>query len=597
MAFLLSAGSALSFSSGAMAATTFVVNRIGDASDRNLSDTRCDVSSTSGNQCTLRAAIQEANDTGGIVTINFNITSASKTITPATPLPTVAGSTTINGYSQSGAKVNTKAVGSDAVLKIILDGINAGAGANGIVLDGTGAVVRGLVIQRFDGAGVFVTGYKDDVHGNFIGTAANGTTARGNGTGVRLADFQADVGTGAPADRNVISGNEGDGVLIDPTGGYNLVYGNYIGLGKGGGGAVSNGGNGVHVDTGTSNRIGGPGTGQGNVISGNDDHGIFVFKDSGNSDNVILGNRIGTNAAGTLAIPNGGAGIKTQALAVRIGDVTAGSRNVISGNTGAGIELLNSDTNIIQGNLIGTKADGTGDLGNDDGIRLLGTADDNTIGGSTAAAANVIANSDFDGILITGGIHNSIERNVIRNNGFFGILVGDSVQTIGGNVIFGNGNDGIEVSITSTAVRMTANQIYGNGKLAIDLRGGTENGATVTANDNDDPDTGGNALQNFPVLTSAVLVNSSTVVSGSLNSIPSTEFRIEIFLANPDASGHGEPLAFFGAQNITTNSSGDKSFSIQIAALTAGQQLTATATAVNAGNTSELSANVVVVTP
>src|SRR6187549_2408333 len=98
-------GAALIAPAATHATTTFTVNRIGDQADLNLANAVCDVSSNSGNQCTLRAAIQEANDTPGFDTINFNITSTSKTITPASPLPPIVGTVTINGYSQANAAV------------------------------------------------------------------------------------------------------------------------------------------------------------------------------------------------------------------------------------------------------------------------------------------------------------------------------------------------------------------------------------------------------------------------------------------------------------------------------------------------------------
>jgi len=578
------------------AAATFVVNKIGDQSDSNLTNSKCDTSPNTGNQCTLRAAIQEANDTPGSDVINFNITSTSETITPLTPLPTITGTVTINGYSQSGASANTKATGNDAVLKIVIDGVNAGADANGLMVDGAGSIIRGLVIQRFDGAGLVVTGYKVDVFGNFIGTSAAGTEARGNTVGVRLQDDQADLGSALPADRNVISGNLGDGVLIENGADYNNVAGNYIGLRKGGAAALANGANGVHVVDGVSAFIGGTAAGAGNVISGNSAAGIMIVKDSGQSLAQIRGNLIGTNAAGTADLGNFGDGIYTDALAVSIGGTVAGARNVISGNDSSGIQLHDSDDNVIEGNLIGTKADGTGSLGNTDGVSLDGTADDNTIGGDTGAAGNVIANNHFDGVLILGGVHNFIKRNVLRNNGFHGLLAGDISVNFSGNVVFGNGEDGVQVSASAAGIRISGNQIYANTALGIDLAGGTENSAKVTSNDAGDPDTGANNLQNFPSLSSALRAsNGITTVSGSLNSTASTQFTIELFLAVADSSGHGEAIAFIGTQNITTNASGNQTFSFTVPNLSAGSQLTTTATTTSSGNTSEFSNNIVVV--
>lgn len=81
------------------AAVTFTVNKSGDAGDRRISDTVCDTSRKRGKQCTLRAAIQEANDTNGADTIRFNIVSSAsvKTISPNSPLPDITEAVTING--------------------------------------------------------------------------------------------------------------------------------------------------------------------------------------------------------------------------------------------------------------------------------------------------------------------------------------------------------------------------------------------------------------------------------------------------------------------------------------------------------------------
>jgi hypothetical protein len=143
---------------------------------------------------------------------------------------------------------------------------------------------------------------------------------------------------------------------------------------------------------------------------------------------------------------------------------------------------------------------------------------------------------------------------------------------------------------------MSVNQIYANGELGIDLGGGTEDSYGTTGNDANDPDTGPNGLQNWPVLTSANrMSNGLTNVIGSIDSTASTQFRVEIFIAVVDASGHGEGQIFAGAQNVTTNAQGDATFNIPIAGLNQGWTLTATATGVSSGNTSEFSNNTVVV--
>ena len=139
------------------ASTTFIVNSTDDHSDALLTGDRCDtgytVPGTGGepeNECTLRAAIEQANYTPGADTINFAIPGTGvKTISPASQLPTITGPVTINGYSQPGAQPNQKAVGTDAVLKIELSGAEEQFNVDGLVVDAANSTVKGLVINDF----------------------------------------------------------------------------------------------------------------------------------------------------------------------------------------------------------------------------------------------------------------------------------------------------------------------------------------------------------------------------------------------------------------------------------------------------------------
>jgi hypothetical protein len=577
-----------------LATTTFVVNRIGDQADLNLSNAACDVSSNTGNQCTLRAALQEANDTPGADTINFNIASTSKTITPAAPLPPITERVTINGYSQTNAAVNTNATGNNAVLKIIVDGINAGADADGLVIQGNDSLVRGLVIQRFDGSGIEVTGNGNTIAGNLIGTNLAGTESRQNTIGVTVRGSQNFIGGTTRASRNLISGNDAYGVEIrDPAATGNLVRNNYIGTNKAGTAALGNGSHGVVIVFAPNNTIGGTTLETRNVISGNGDNGVRQL--GADTGIVITGNYIGTNAAGTAAVANFYRGITVEdAINPIIGGTVAGARNVISGNRLEGLDIVFTDGGTVQGNLIGTRADGTGDLGNGrKGIYIV--AGGVVVGGSGSAANVVSGNTDV-------GIHvnysnetapNQVLGNVIRLNDLSGVYVSDDGATVGGNLIFQNGQDGVEIRSAAQGTRITGNQIYSNGQLGIDLVGGTETAAGVTSNDTDDPDSGANNLQNRPVLTNAMISNTTgvTTVTGTLNSNPSTEFRIELFVAAADASGSGEGQVPIAAQNITTDAGGDASFAFASGAWPVGTVLTVTATSTTAGNTSEFSAN------
>ena len=115
--------------------------------------------------------------------------------------------------------------------------------------------------------------------------------------------------------------------------------------------------------------------------------GVGIFVMTGGDGNVIEGNHIGTNPAGTLAQPNGGGGILVQSANNRIGGLTPAARNVISGNAGTGIVLADPTAtgNVVQGNYIGVNVTGTAALPNtllQGGINVTNGASGNTIGGS-----------------------------------------------------------------------------------------------------------------------------------------------------------------------------------------------------------------------
>ena len=270
--------------------------------------------------------------------------------------------------------------------------------------------------------------------------------------------------------------------------------------------------------------------------------------DVGATSTTVVGNYLGTDVSGTIALSNGyGITVKTDGNI--IGGTTALDRNVIAGNTSKadsfGIGFWqDADNNTVQGNYIGVGADGVKAIGNRDGVLFASgqTADNNVIGGTTTVAANVIANNTQDGI----------------------------------TALSGNGN------------AFLGNVIYGNALLGVNL--GT---AGVTNNDNNDPDTGANNLQNFPVLTGAFPSGSGVTISGSLNSEAGKTYRIEFFANSTDVR---EAQRYLGSTTVTTpgTSPYTTTFTATIAAVVApGEYITATATD-PAGNTSELSATTAV---
>lgn len=191
--------------------------------------------------------------------------------------------------------------------------------------------------------------------------------------------------------------------------------------------------------------IGTPPTGQGNVLAGNGDAGIFV---DGSSDNVILGNRIGSDGTGFVAGPGNARGIVLQAGAQRnsIGGAGPEQRNIISGNTGHGIVLTGSGTtaNTIGGNIIGATITADAALPNGgDGVHVANGASTNEIGRDEGGGANLISGNLGNGVVITGTgtISNTVEHNVIGPDASGAVAIGNgtlSTQT-GAGVLVGNG--------------------------------------------------------------------------------------------------------------------------------------------------------------
>ena len=281
-----------------------VVDSTGDAPDATPGDRLCDDGAEA---CTLRAAIQVANLDSNLTPILFNIPGAGPhTIQPSPALPEITEPVFIDGYSQPGAKPNTSTstststTSANSVLKIELDGTNVGAGTdtNGLVIIANGSTVQGLAINRFLSSGIRVEHNPDgsatediSVLGNFIGTDVSGTTALGNGTGVLLVGINdTQIGSGDPADRNVIAGSVGFGVgFIGPNNSGMVVQGNFIGVGSDGVTPLGNGGDGVDIVGGFGNMIGGGARPWSNVIANNGGAGVNV---RGSLRNAVLRNSI-----------------------------------------------------------------------------------------------------------------------------------------------------------------------------------------------------------------------------------------------------------------------------------------------------------------
>jgi CSLREA domain-containing protein len=429
-------------------------------------------------------------------------------------------------------------------------------GTNG---DGQGDTTEGNLISGNMYHGVDISGAgtnRNKVAGNTIGLDVTGSLALPNGTyGIYVHNGASNnyIGTDSngqsdQAERNVVSGNDHEGVVIEGSGtSGNEVAGNYIGVNAAGTEAVGNE-TGVLIYGATGNTIGGTGVWSGNLISGNEYYGVNLYQ--GANNNTVIRNIIGANHIGMSTIPNIRDGVRIrESGGNEIGGSTTMERNLISGNGYSGVVIggEGANGNIVLGNYIGVAVNGTTALGNSHSGISISTMD-NIIGGIEAGAGNTIAYNGQDGVIVGG-------------------------EEATGNSIRGNA-------------------IYNNNQIGIDLRTGSS-GWGPTENDGvGDPDTGPNGYQNYPVLTLVEIIPQSGVLSihGVLTSTPDTDFGLDVYLNNDcDPSGYGEGQSHLSDWKISGKSSGVSTFINSFSgSYTPGHFLTITATDPD-GNTSEFS--------
>ena len=362
--------------------TTFVVNSSGDEADQLNGDGAC---RTSAGTCTLRAAIEEANEREGADTIQFAIGSGAHAIFPTTPFPVIFEEVTINGATQPGY-AGSPLIEIDGA-KIEVEDVREGPGIDGLVLVNGNITVRALAISNFGGAALVLTeGDENRIEGCWIGTGTSGIEDKGNGGDgiVLLRSSDNVIGGVDERSRNLIAGNGGRGVLIsDAASSGNSVLGNIIGIAADGS-SLPNGSEGILILGAPDNVIGGEGAAAGNVIAGNEGNGIEISGSSA-SGNRVEGNLVGARGADDPG--NGGSGIVLDGAPDNVIGGGPRARNWIAGNGGDGIAILGGDArgNAVAGNLIGIASDGVTPRGNDgDGILIAG-APENTIGGPISA--------------------------------------------------------------------------------------------------------------------------------------------------------------------------------------------------------------------
>ncbi len=421
------------------------------------------------------------------------------TISVLSALPSISVPVTIDGTSQTT---------SYSTPVIDLDGTSAGIGTNGLALaaGSGGSQILGLMIENFNNAGIDVT--------------SAGNT----------------IGGGAANPANLISGNTQDGVLLTGSGATgNLVVGNFIGTAMTGKTAVANA-TGVEIASGASgNTIGGTTSGARNVISGNTSYGVET--DTSAAGNVIEGDYVGTDGTGNAPLANT-VGLWIFTSSNTIGGTATGAGNVIAANTGVSYDggtvsqvLINASDNLVQGNLVGLGADGLalpGPIGT--GI-VINQTFGATIGGTTAAARNVVSGNVY-GIGLIGASANLIEGNYVgtdptgtvgigNTNGFGtgnGIALESSPDNTIGGTATGAGNvisDNV-IGIQFVNATSTSNLVEGN------LIGTDKTGTVALGNDTGiDDDTGGNTIGG---LTSTPGTGPGNIIAGNTHGITVSDF-------------------------------------------------------------------------
>ncbi|MBI5093031.1 MAG: right-handed parallel beta-helix repeat-containing protein [Candidatus Hydrogenedentes bacterium] len=447
-------------------------------------------------------------------------------------------------------------------------------------IGGSSSTERNIISgNQFDG--VYITGPGTAgiiLEGNYIGASVTGTQSIPNGEfGVEITGGATTCAVGATAagSGNLISGNGAQGIQIDGTGTTgNVLQGNFIGVDITGAGVLPNAADGVKISgAASSNTIGGTAAGSANVISGNLSNGVLI-SDAGTTGNFVEGNFIGVDGIGATALGNTHAGVNISLGASSNTVGGAGAANIISGNA-TGVFLYDSGTtgNVIVNNLVGTNADGTAALGNGTGVLIGNQAAGNTIGGPTAADRNLISGNTGLGVQLSDGgtsanvvLGNAIGTNwtltAPLGNGGPGVMVnnGATADTVGGpgagdgNVVAFNVGPGVKVTDAgSRVITLRGNSIHDNAGGGILLENGANDGVPK------------------PTISGLIPVNGA----GPANA------TVEVFV---DAGDQGKQLV------ATLTASADGLFSDASLDLTPhlGKNLTVTATDTS-GNTTEFS--------
>lgn len=469
---------------------------------------------------------------------------------------------------------------------------------------------------------VFINGYTQggSQQNNFTGTLNTALTIQldGQNAGAAADGLQINNTANGTIVRGLVVNRFAlNGIRI--AGADNVVIaGNFIGTDVAGTGDLGNGANGVLIEgAAVSNTVGGTTPQDRNLISGNSSDGIEIAGD-GAALNRVQANLIGTDRSGAVDLGNTAHGVLVTGATdtTTIGGTSLlSTRNIISGNNSSGVAITGGDTanTSVQGNYIGTNVDGVAALANaNDGVLIINSAN-NTVGGSANNAGNVISGNGDDGVQIDSPMatNNTVAGNVIGMNfnataavanGGEGVEIsgGAANNTIGGvvagaaNTIGFNSSDGVAVIGNSS----TGNRIQRNSIRSNGDLGIDLNDDGLTGNDPGDADGGPNLLQNRPeFFSNATLLGNSIALTYRINSAVANAtypLTVEFFIAD---GSNLEGRTFLSTDTyVAANAQNDKAVVIPAPAVFTNQFIVATATDA-AGNTSEFSLPIAISLP
>ena len=466
----------------------------------------------------------------------------------------IMGSSSKNNTIQ-GNYIGTNASGSDSIPNS--NGILL-SGASNNIIGGSTVSERNIISgNKLAGIAMAYSGTRNNiVAGNYIGVDYQGTQILSNYAGVFIKSNANSniIGGSTAGKRNIISGNYEIGVAIE-TADSNIIIGNYIGPDVSGLNALklSNDtliqANGLLFNSNAKHNIaGGYSPGERNVISGNRIYGHDIYGNS--SYNYTIGNYIGVDASGNVAMPNA-----TGVCVDGGSNHNPFINNVFSGNKAYGIFIVTTGTgyNELKGNILGLNAAGTDTVPNQSGLLLGGGTKYNIIGGTNNADRNIISGNRFDGILVsdTTTTNNEITGNYIGtditgtlakpNNIGIGIATMSSKNNVKNNLISGNKYMGLILfenadsnTVSNNNIGVLSNGIdsAGNGTAGIAIVQGSSNNIIGPGNIIAYNDTTGIFIDDDNTLYNTFTQNS--VYKNGLS-------QIDIFPPGPNPNDPGDP--------------------------------------------------------